>query len=176
MSETHGMTQEEIRLSMRDALAASLKGDPDGLAQAMSPLHGEDACLWDSFTWTMGMVAVPLRGLASGPGHDFYAVPIITMHDTVTGEHREFHVDDAPDDCPKSLIVVTKLGACWVNQDRDGAMKLWDECIEEDDAKGEPTEEDHDSLLGEIMTIALQRATDHIRAVQAAQAHLFPPN
>ena len=178
MSGTHGRTLPEIEKAIRESIQAAVAADADGMDRAIEPILAEDACIWDAFTWTMGVIGVSLTGTPTGPG--YHAVPLITVHDTETGETRECHVDDAPDDAPPGLVALMRLVAFYANGDREAAADLWEKLIQQEDeigrageALGLPVEDQAPSILADIMTLALSHAAQTVKRIHAAQLRRF---
>ena len=182
MAQDHGRTLEEIHESIRESLRAAVANDVEGIERAMEPILRDDACIWDAFSWTMGVIGVSLQGIPKGP--NYHAVPMLVVHDTETGETKEVHADDAPADAPPGLVALMRLAAHYANDEREEAADLWGKLIDQEDeigrageAMGLPVEDQAPSVLADIMTRALQSAAQTVRIVQRTLPRLpFHPN
>lgn len=169
MSATHGLTAWEISQSVTQSLAAAARNDVEGVDRAMAPLFRDDACDWDWFTWTIGMVAVSTNGAPRTPGLE--AVPEIVMINEDTGERKIIPVDEAPPEFPKAVIVVLRLSAYYLNGQRREAWELWRQLLQDETARamarkdlGEIEGDDEPSLIGSVLRTALEAATTAVKA------------
>lgn len=169
MAKDHGMTYEAIQVSIRDALKAAVRQDQEAADAAMEPLFADDSCVWDSFSWTVGLIQVAVSRLGVRPGD--FAIPLVRLH-LPDGSSREFHADDAPPECPPGLVALMRLQAHVLNDEREEAKDVWEAALKEDiatveagQALGLPAEDQAPSILADIMERALASAARTIHMI-----------